>query len=407
MNLRKKIIILTSILIFILMASGIVFGAYSYKRSVSSKDIGVGKLEINSKKFINYSNENLRVDTVVNLSDIILVSETEYNETKDSKFESGKNYYVLGTYTKASVIVGDNIPANTYYEDIDGGYKYTTSTTFQSGVAYYTKTSDSGYTKTSTVSIDASISGKYYEAIITYTGIKEIKTVEGAYDTCSISETDSKIINVADFTITISEFSTLGIKSAEASNDDYSVYVGNDHLSLYVIDTTKSSGTKTAITDSNSTISCSATKDKKTASNIYLNQLGFEFEFTNKVACYVRIRIKDAWHSTKVYSSNNKETYSPKDKIDGVSPFVTSDSDWYYDSLTNILYLKTSINAIRTKDGYTKHSYTFNVNPAYFYISNTKTTVYKEYIEVDVSFEPELVQANRAKAIWGVDPSEF
>ena len=57
MNLRKKIIILTSILIFILMASGIVFGAYSYKRSVSSKDIDVGKLEINSKNFINYSNE--------------------------------------------------------------------------------------------------------------------------------------------------------------------------------------------------------------------------------------------------------------------------------------------------------------------------------------------------------------
>ncbi len=403
MNLRKKVVILTSILIFILMASGIVFGAYSYKRSVSSKDIDVGKLKINSKNFINYANDdnkNLRVDTVVNLRDILLESETTYTKT------SNKSYYVLGTYTKASVVVGEAIPANTYYEDINGGFQLT-SGTFQSGVVYYTKTSSTGYTKTSTVTIDSTISGDYYEAQVNFTGVKEIKTIEGTYSSCSISESDDKVINVDDYTVTITNFNDEGISSAEASKDNYKVYVGNDNTSLYVIDTTKSEGTKTQVTDSNSTITCSATKDKKTEGNIYLNQLGFEFEFTNYVTCYVRIRIKDAWHSTKVYSSNSKETYSQKDKIDGVSPFVTSDSNWYYDTLTNILYLKTAIKAVKTTTGYEKHAYTFDVNPAYFYILNTKTTVYKEYIDVDVSFEPELVQANRAKAIWGVDPSEF
>lgn len=411
MKTRKKlIIIITSIFLFLTIGC-VVFGAYTYKRSVSVKDVDVGSVEVNNKNFINYADDNLRVDTVFNLLDIVLESKTEYSITKDTVFQSSKSYYVLGTYSKASVIVGETVTADTYYEDIDGGYNLTKSTKFESGITYYTKTSSEGYTKTSSVSIGSSVSSsKYYEETKTYTGVKSVTTIEtkGTSYTCTIS-TDKQSITVNNDTVKIVSYNESGIKEVSCDNTNYELQIGNDCVSIYVTDTTKrSNAKKIEVTTEKQKITCSATKDKYDTSNIYLNQLGLEFSFTTEVAVYVRIHILDAWHGIKVYSSNKKDTYNAKDQISGESPFMTKDDEWYYDAASNTSYLKVMVSPEKNTDGsYKEHTYVLNINEAYFYESSNKVSVYKEYVDVEVSFTVDLVQANRAKEIWGINPEDL
>lgn len=153
---------------------------------------------------------------------------------------------------------------------------------------------------------------------------------------------------------------------------------------------------------------CSATANKNDTKNIYLNQLGFGFSFTNDIPVYVRIHFQDAWILTKQYSSNKKETYSMKDKISGASPFAINDTDWYYNAAENTAYLRTIVNSSKndSSGNLIANYYEFDVNPAYFY-TPSKIVAYKEYMDVQVSFTVDIVQANRAYEIWGVDPSEL
>ena len=51
-------------------------------------------------------------------------------------------------------------------------------------------------------------------------------------------------------------------------------------------------------------------------------------------------------------------------------------------------------------------SYTFQVNEAYFY-QVAQSTAYTEFVNVQVSFTVDIVQANRAIALWKVDPSQI
>ncbi len=411
MKTRKKLtIIIISIFLFLTIGC-VAFGAYTYKRSVSVNNVDVGSVEVNNKNFINYADDNMRVDTVFNLRDIVLESTSTYSLTTDTIFLGSKSYFVLGTYSKTSVVVGDAIPSNTYYEDIDGGYNLTVGTKFESGITYYEKTSDQGYTKTSSVSIGQNVAAsKYYEETKTYTGVKSVTTVEtkGTSYTCTIS-TDKQSITVNSDTVKIVSYNENGIKEVKCDNKNYELHIGNDNASIYVTDTTKrSNAEKIKVTDENQKITCSATKDKYVSSNIYLNQLGLEFSFTNEVAVYVRIHILDAWHGIKVYSSNKKDTYNAKDQISGESPFMNKDEEWYYDSASNTSYLKIMVKPERNNDGtYKEHTYTFNVNEAYFYELSKKTSIYKEYVDVEVSFTVDLVQANRAKEIWGINLEEL
>ena len=57
-----------------------------------------------------------------------------------------------------------------------------------------------------------------------------------------------------------------------------------------------------------------------------------------------------------------------------------------------------------TDGSFKSSTYTFNVNEAYFY-NSSRTSAFIDYIDVDVSFTIDIVQANRAKALWKVDPS--
>ena len=408
----SKILILTTSLMVLISMISIVFAAYTFTKKVTN-DIEVGQVKVDSKHFIDYSsssNSKMRVDTLIDVEDVILNTTTTYSLATDTVFQASKTYYVAGTYSKAIVTVGGTIPSNTYYEDKNGGYYLTSDTTFDSSTSYYTKDSNSGYTATSTVSVGSTIpASTYYVATSTHSGVISIGTVAnpaGDEITYEISSTNSKIVtfsknSVELITVTITSFSEDGIDEASTDNDDCFVVVDTDGLGFVVIDKTLSAGT----TDSSETITCSATEKKQDDSNIYLNQLGFAFTFTNEIAVYVRIHIKDAWILTRKYASAQKETYTIKDQIAGNSPFAISDTGWYYNTNENTAYLKTMILPTRDSNGdFASQSYSFNVNQAYFY-SNSKTSVYTEYVDVEVSFTVELVQANRALELWGVDPS--
>ena len=133
---------------------------------------------------------------------------------------------------------------------------------------------------------------------------------------------------------------------------------------------------------------------------IYLNQLGFEFSFTPEVDSYVRIHFEDAWISKKVYNNGSeKKSYITKDKLEGSkSPFDVSDINWVYDEETNCVYLKAI-----AKPANGKQSYSFNISSDYWYHQATPSKTFREQIMVQVSYVVDVVQANRAEAIWGVD----
>ena len=162
--------------------------------------------------------------------------------------------------------------------------------------------------------------------------------------------------------------------------------------------------------EAKSKLTCSASKDKYYESSsspkkYYLSQLGLQFTFKSEIAVYVRIHIQDAWTRTRAYSSNTKELYVMKDLIGGKSPFSVSGSEWVYDETTNYVYLKQMYVPTKDSNGnFVSTTYTFDVNEAYYYDS-TKTSAFTDYIDVDVSFTIDIVQANRAKAKWNVDPS--
>lgn len=391
---NKRLIWLSISFALLLGMVGIVFAAYSFTKSISMEN-DVGDIYHVKQYYLNYSNPvpsnptdetrqaKLRRDTVIVLDGITLKYDSSYVETEDEYFLSGKTYYKDSTGTVAEV------------------------------------------------DVDTEIVGTYYEEVRTYTGIKTISLV---YDidfntdyTPTYSES-SKVIKVTvdgvEITITTTlEDAVISSATVSATGKNYRVVIDSDGLGLSVLDSditsicyddvvTETTTTTTTTTEdviygytkqeASSKITCSATDSKYNSSNIYLSQLGLQFSFESDIAVYVRIHIQDAWKRTRVYSSNTKILYILKDQISGTSPFAVSSDDWYYDVENNIAYLKTMYDPKEATNDI--QSYTFNVNEAYFYQQNT-TNTYSEYVDVEVSFTVDIVQANRVKAVWGVDPA--
>ena len=157
-------------------------------------------------------------------------------------------------------------------------------------------------------------------------------------------------------------------------------------------------------------IKCYATKrggyTDEDASLIYLNQLGFSFSFNNTIDAYARIHFADAWVSKKIYQNGTtNEVYVKKDKLRGASPFNIKEIvdekgnlvDFVYDEKGNYLYLKNIING----DGSLK-SFSFRIDSSYFY-EPIPSKSFREQVTVEVSYLVDIVQANRAEAIWNVD----
>ncbi|MBQ3254039.1 MAG: hypothetical protein IJA65_05720 [Acholeplasmatales bacterium] len=153
-------------------------------------------------------------------------------------------------------------------------------------------------------------------------------------------------------------------------------------------------------------ITCYATEKQGWANetdNIYLNQLSLKFSYETNMAVYVRVHIQDAWISTKIYTSGNiTTTYIEKDKIDsGQSPFYIDDEEWHYDEATNCMYYKTMVTVTEGESSETKE-HEFKLDSNYFYRTESSTS-YREHVTVQVSYYVDIVQANRAERIWGVD----
>ena len=393
----KKVKVNIMFLIGILVLSvsiGLVFASFVFNQVVDVEG-NIGGVTINSKNYLiyaktntydeddsNYSKaEKLRNDTVAVIEGIGFNYSSTYNKTTDTTFQKNKTYYLddgNGNYVAQTVVIGDNTNISNYYEESR-----------------------------------------------TYTGVKEIIN---AYDssfneiTPTINSTNKKIftftVSGVEVTVTLGTITDGAIDSATATatNKHYKAVIGVDGTSMVIIDTditkTENTGyTKIEINSENSKITCSATENKYLeglpagTNKYYLSQLGLQFTFTSEIAVYVRIHIQDAWTRTRKYSSNTKELYVMKDVVGGVSPFSVADEAWYYDNSTNYVYLKEMYVPEKDTDGSFKSStYTFNVNEAYFY-NSSRTSAFIDYIDVDVSFTIDIVQANRAKALWKVDPS--
>lgn len=161
-------------------------------------------------------------------------------------------------------------------------------------------------------------------------------------------------------------------------------------------------GSNSSYNVENNIITVYATKkggyDDEMDNTIYLNQLGFDFSFTNTIDVYVRLHIEDAWISHKVYSNGTiVENYIRQDAAAHPSNFVGSDL-WYYDESTGYFYLKQKVESNSTE----ANEYSFKTNSNYFY-NPAANKNYREAVYVELSFTVDIVQANRAEAKWGVD----
>ncbi len=421
--MKKKIfIILTPILL--VLASSIVFAAFMF---IKKDDINAatGKITINSANtsLISYqdaNNTDYRSDMIYKFDDITFTTDVTYAESTDVVFRSGKTYYlkndstytIYTNWTAGSPINYTQTSDSTYTQ----GKKYFARNIALDGTNTFTEISTDDYTIGDAIP-SGTILYEYnnlslYEQTKTNTGVSTIgsaiykngSTIESANYTIS----DANKIVLTNYTFSLT-FNTSGINSVSVLDssgntvDTLKTTIDSDSKGFVVLNKTK---TYTKI--ESESITCSATKDKSNSNYMYLNQLGYKLDFTCELACFVRIHIRDAWIGTKVYATANKETYNLKGLTGNTSPFNNMSDEWYYDSSENTLYLKTMITPSIDEDGnYTNHEYIFDVNEAYFYLLDYETTTYKEYIDVQVSFNVDIVQANRVYALWGVDPTKL
>lgn len=93
-------------------------------------------------------------------------------------------------------------------------------------------------------------------------------------------------------------------------------------------------------------------------------------------------------------------------KFTADSPFKVTDADWYYDAGSNIAYYKKKIDVDESNGGKeTFDDFDFKINSNYFYKEHAGS--FYESVKVQLSYHVDVVQANRAFAIWGVDPERL
>ncbi|MGM9972180.1 MAG: hypothetical protein ACI35W_07205 [Anaeroplasmataceae bacterium] len=362
-----KSIIVISMILLLLVSTSIAFAAYTFNRNIDV-DTEVGNIASIEKYYVNYAKNPASTDG-----------------------DASK----LRTDTVA-VIDGIKLSYNSSYVAASG--------TFQSGVKYYVKDGDNYVI--ADVTIGNTITSGYYVESKEYTGISSVST---AYDlnlnTLDITINTFKmtfVISAISYEVTTVVADSGLITSANVSGEatkTYTAVIRPNGLGMVILDDaiTSSEDAYTQI-EAREEFVCSATENRQDNSNYYLNQLGLKFTVQAEIPVYVRISIKDAWIRTRIYASSVQRNYILKDQISGASPFQNASEDWYFDSQNNYVYLKTMIDSTEAT------SFIFNVNQAYFY-ADESTSIYKQYIEVGISFEAEAVQANRVVAVWGLDPS--
>ena len=118
-----------------------------------------------------------------------------------------------------------------------------------------------------------------------------------------------------------------------------------------------------------------------------------------KCSIYIRIHFSDAWIRTKTYNGN---TQDPEYIVKGHFDLDTTSSNWVYDAETNTQNYKQIISpSSKTQQ------FSFDLDDDYFYTFGEGDTIVNGHqsVMVQVSFTVDIIQANRAYALWGYDPS--
>lgn len=167
-----------------------------------------------------------------------------------------------------------------------------------------------------------------------------------------------------------------------------------------------------------SSIVCYATEKEGYSEEVdnyfYLNQLGLRFDIASSIDVFVRIHFEDAWLLEKTIGGNPLDPqYIRKAALNASYPFQApaGNTDWYYDVESNSVYYKHVIDSAEETDetdsaGNYIHSLSYDVNSSYFYEFGQNEIIANGHqaVLVEVSFTVDVVQANRAYKIWGVDP---
>ncbi len=155
----------------------------------------------------------------------------------------------------------------------------------------------------------------------------------------------------------------------------------------------------------NGVISCYASKPDQNQDKegyINLNQLKIEVEFNTNIDTRLRVKIQDSWISKKVYLNGTQtETVITKDwKTEDTTnnPFNFA-TDWTYDETTGYAYYNYIVDTTQS-DETGNFEKVFLDSSSYFY-QKDQGLGFREVILIDISFQFDLIQANRAKAVWG------
>lgn len=430
--MKKRIIIILSISLVLILGAITAFAAFVFTSTISSTKTTTGDITINNEGYVSYA---LNSSVSRNDYDSVEYYQAALKEraggtpvdTEGVNFKASYQYYYTRTVTEASSYASGTIY---YIKDETNNYVYAGDIiAFDEDTTYYTiaytKVTSANYVETPTQVTDLDNfdstkayykleGGNYvYQNISAFAGGTTYYTCKYTLNTSSEDKNYYRLGHEYDSTAdTATGYYVLtGIDSAgyglftEAS----SFSSGTKYYKLSYIPKTLTADGLITNNSEDYGVSCVNTYGTErtgslaeTGSYVYLNQVGFEFEITTKIACYVRIKFRDAWISSKLYkgSSSPIVRYTSKQTISGRSPFYVEDSHWYFDTVHNIAYLKTYMEA--REDSY---KYSFNLNPTYFYQETNNN--FTERMIIQVSYSLELIQANRAKTVWGIDPSDY
>ncbi len=374
---RKKLIIMIGCII-LFCSSLSVFAAFIFNRIIDG-GVESGKIEIISEGYISYAlNQNVNFDSRLfkqNEYKAILKERAGVSKVNDVNVNNGleitnsnvANYYEKKETTDSSIkqelFVLDEFGNFIHINDNNNDKKYDKYYYFEKA----TKINENS---------------EYYRLGHKYVSTPNENNISMYY---TLSGIDSQEYGIYD----------------KAQNYD----VNEQYFTLeYEPTSIKADGTITS--GENAGLSCVNTYATERNLNslesnyMYLNQLGFKFKVKTGINAYLRVKFFDAWISSQLYpgASKLKEVYIKKDQISGRSPFEVNANNWYYDQVNNCCYMTIPISSSEEIK-----EYTFNINESYF--SKTAAAVYKENIYVQVSYSLELIQANRALTVWGVDPS--
>lgn len=384
-------------------------------------------------------------------------SKTLTSVSADAAFDVNFSYYSLsdGKYEKLDLTADTFNPSSETYYCTDGDFKKAITSSL-SGPTFYTRTGEAEPYKYSVATGSYSSSETYYillkdknaevgtsasglyEYTKTYDDIKTAKAyavsgndlveknVSISSNSITIKEANDSTLITASCTLDTENGVVSSVTLSNYGNNDYRATIDYKGLGIYILDnsiTNSASGYEEAKDDENKvldSIICSASETKYDSDGkVYLSQLGLHFKFYTEIAVYIRIHIQDAWIRTRKFSATNiRRQYIMKDQIEGKSPFAVNDDEWFFDEKENCIYLKNryvpeaqkdnSGNPVLDANGkyiYPEKEYTFNINEGYYY-DVLKSISYTDYIDVQVSFTVDIVQANRAYALWGFDPSD-